>query len=155
MKAWNFKVMSNPKETSKKLESSLGDANNFVLKMNSNRKDLVKFKIRKRVSITFDNNSQNKIIVNGKIFKADTANESEVEISFTQHPLMKLIHYGLIILALGLMAAMILKSSSNMYLLIVAGIILLIVISLGIQGQREFNKNVQEYRTLISGILEI
>lgn len=155
MKAWNFQVKSSPKEISKKIESSLGGAKKFVLNMDYDKNNLVKFKIRKRVLLAFEINSQNTIIVNGEIFKARTKNETDVEISFTQHTFSKLLIFVHIILGLGFLAALILEESSNSYMFIVGGIILAMGILLWLHLQKNFDKNVQEYKILISEILEV
>ena len=155
MKTWNLQVENSPNEIIKKLESSLGHVSDFVLKMNSNRKDFVKFKIRKRVLLAFEINAQNNIVVSGEISKANDKNETDVDISFTEHPLSKLLIYGHIILGLLFLMLLILKASSNSYMLLIGGILIVIGILLGLHLKRNFDRNVQEYKTLISGILEI
>lgn len=155
MKKWNFQINSNLKEVTKKLESSLERADRFVLDINSNKKDIVKFKLRKRVSVAFDNNSQNKIIVNGTILSADTENETDIKISFTQHPLLKILWYGVIILGLGFFAALFFKLDNNSYLTIAGIVLLAIAVFFKLHHQKEFDKNVQEYKTMIARILEI
>lgn len=155
MKAWNFQVSSDPKEISRKLDSSLGSTNRFVFKANSGKKDLVKFRIRKRMLLAFEINTQNNLIVNGKIFKVNPENKSDVEISFALHPLSKLLLYGHIILGLGFLAAVILKFSTNSYMFILGGILLAIGIIGWLHLQRVFDKQIQEYKTLISEILEL
>ncbi len=151
---WNFQAKNSPKEISEKLESSLGRANIFALK--EKKKNSVKFRIRKRALVGLDNiNAQNKVILNGKIFQIDTENGSNVEISFTKHPLLKLVLYGHIILILGFLAALIFKLSSNMYIFIVGGILLAVGILIVLHVEKEFDKNVQEYKAIISRILDI
>lgn len=49
MKAWNFKVKSNPQEISKKLDSALGSVDGLVFNMNHDKNDSVTFKVRKRI----------------------------------------------------------------------------------------------------------
>ena len=99
MQKWNFKVKSDPKEIGKKLESSLGGTNRFVLSLDKEEINSINFKIRKRLLLAFEINSQNNIIVNGTISKA-SHNNTNVEVSFTQHPLSKLLMYGHIVLGL-------------------------------------------------------
>jgi len=122
MKDWNFQVKNSPKEISKKLESSLGSANRFVLNMNYDKINIVKFKIRKRLLLPFEINTQNNIIVKGKISKTHT--ETDVEVSFTQHPLSKLLMYGHLILGLGFLTTIILEFSNNSYKYLISGILL-------------------------------
>lgn len=154
MNDWNFQLKNSPREISNKLQSSLGSANRFVFNMNDDKIDPVKFKIRKRLLLPFEINTQNNIIVNGKISKTYTGKETDVEVSFNQHPLSKLLMYGHIILGLGFLAAIILEFSNNSYSYIIGGLLLAIGILLGIHLKKNFDKNVQEYKKLIAEILE-
>lgn len=154
MKAWKFNVQNDPNEISRKLDSSLGRTNRFVFKIDSNKKDLVKFKLRKRMLLAFEINSQNNLIVNGKIYKANPENYTNVEISFKLHPLSKLLLYGHIFLGVGLLAGMVLEYSTNSYMFIMGGIILATGVLFGLHLQKEFNKQVQDYKALFSKILE-
>lgn len=154
MKAWNFQVKNSSKEISKKLESSLGNAHRFVLDMNYDKINRVNFKIRKRLLLSFGINTHNNLVVNGKITKAHPGNETDIEISFSQHPLSKILMYGHSILGLGFVAAIILEYSNNSYSYLIAGILLSIGVLLGIHLKKKFDKNVQEYKKLISEILE-
>ena len=154
MKDWNFQVKNSPKEISEKLEFALGGANKFVLNMNYDKIKPAKFKIRKRLLLPFEINTQNNIIVKGEISKNHTGNKTDVEVSFTQHPLSKLLMYGHIILGLGFLAAIILEYSNNTYTYLIAGILIAIGVLLGIHLKKNFDKNVQEYKKLISEILE-
>lgn len=155
MKKWNFQTKSSPKEITERLESSLGRSKMFVLNMNSDKKNLVNFKIRKRVLAAFGTISQDQILVKGRISKGDTSEETGVEISFTQHPILTFLLYGHLILGLGLLAGMFFKISNNSYIFIVGGILLAIGVLFKLHQQREFDKNVQDYKKLISEILEI
>jgi hypothetical protein len=154
MNAWNFQVKNSPKEISKKLESSLGNANKFVLSFNFDKINLVKFKLRKRLLLPFEINTQNNIIVNGKISKKHPGNQTIVEVSFTQHPLAKLLMYGHIVLGLGFLAVVILELYSSSYLYLITGILLSIGILLGIHLKKNYDRNVIEYKILISEILD-
>lgn len=154
MKNWNFKGTSDPKEMGEKLESSLGRVDRFVLNMISEKQNTVRFKIRKRLSLPFELNTQNNIIVKGKILKRDAENETEVAVSFSHHPLAKLLIVGHIILGLSLFAGLFLKFDNNNYMFIVGGILIAIGSLLWIHMRRDFDRNVQEYKKLISGILE-
>lgn len=153
MKEWSFQVKNSPIEIRQKLESSIGDANRFVLNFNDDKLNLVNFKIRKRLLLPFEINTQNNIIVNGKITKTNPGKGTGVEVSFSQHPLSKLLMYGHIILGLGFLAAIILEFSNNSYTYLIAGILLTIGAFLGFQLKMNFDKNVQEYKKLISEIL--
>ncbi|MGS2741060.1 DUF423 domain-containing protein [Sinomicrobium sp. M5D2P17] len=154
MKTWSFQAKSNPKEISEKLKSSLGRAHIFAL--NENNKNSLKFRIRKRILFGWDTiNAENKVILKGKIFQINPGNGSNVEISFTKHPILKLVVYFHIILILGLLAGLIFKSSSTMYIFIFGGILSAIGTLIWLHLEKKFDKNVQEYRALISGILEL
>ena len=155
MKEWNFQVNNSPKGISKKLESSLGGADKFALKTNSDKRNNVKFKLRKRLLLPFEISTQNNIIVNGKLLKTDTDNVTDIKIFFTQHPLTILLIYGHIALGLGFLLGMFLNISSNTYMYLIGGILLAIGVLFKLHYQKDFRKNVQEYKTLISKILEI
>ena len=154
MKAWNFQVKNDPKEVSRRLESSLGGTKGFVFKVNSDKKEPVKFKIRKRMLLGFEINTQNNLIVNGKLFPADPENKTDVKIDFRLHPLSKVLLYGHLILGLGLLGGVALEYSSNTYMWIIGGILLATGVFFGLHLKKEFERQVHEYKTLISGILE-
>jgi len=90
MKDWSFQVKNSPVEISKHLKSSLESAKRFVFDMN-HKGERVKFRLRKRLLFPFEINTQNNIIVNGKISKTKLGNETDVVVSFSQYPLSKLL----------------------------------------------------------------
>jgi predicted RND superfamily exporter protein len=95
---------------------------------------------------------RNKIIVNGKIKKTDTENESDVKISFTQHFLITL--YVSIFWGSGLFAIILgIIIDATMY--IPGGILLAVGIALWIYVHKRFERNIKKYKTLISEILEL
>ena len=96
----------------------------------------------------------NKIIVKGKILKTNTENETNIEISFTQYFLWKLVIFTHMFLGLGLLIAIFSGISNSPSLFIVGVILLVIGIVLWIAVQKKFEKDIQEYKTLISKILE-
>ncbi|MDD2987088.1 DUF423 domain-containing protein [Flavobacterium sp.] len=155
MKKWNFKIKNNTKNISEKLESALRTVDGFVLNIKKVKNDSLAFRLRKRGLYAFQVIFQNKIIVNGKIIKTNTKNETDLEISFTQDFLTKLILFIFILSGLGLsLIAIISKTNNNSYMLIVGGILLIIGIALWVDINRRFEKNIQKYKALISGILE-
>ena len=154
MKKWNFKVKSNVQEIIKKLDSTLGSVNGFVFNIDNGKNDSVTFKVRKRGLYAFYLMFINKVIVNGKILKKDTENETNIEISFTQYFLWKLIIFTHMFLGFGFLIAIISKIDSSAFMYITGGILLAVGIVLWITVQKKFKKDVQEYKTLISGILE-
>jgi hypothetical protein len=154
MKKWNFKVKSNVQDIIKKLNDSLGSVDGFVFNIDRDKKDSVRFKVHKRGLYAFYLMFVNKIIVTGTILKTATENEAKIEISFTQYFLWKLIIVTHLFLGLGFLTAIILKLSSSDSMYIFGGILLALGIVLWLTVQNKFKKDVQEYKTLISGILE-
>lgn len=152
MKAWKFKVKSNSQGIIKKLDSALGSADGFVFNTDQVKNDTITFKLRQRVLYAYQMILRNKIIVNGKIINTDTENETDVEISFTQHFLISL--YVSIFWCSGLLAIILgLIISATMFIL--GGILLGVGIALWFYVQKRFESNMQKYKTLISEILEL
>ncbi len=155
MKKWNFKVKSNIQEITKKLDATLGSSKGFVFNIENNTNDSATFKVRKRALYAFYLLFINKIIVNGSISKTNSENETHIEISFTQYFLWKLVILTHLLLGLGYLIAIITETINNLFmfvpaiLLVVVGFVLLTII------QKKFKKDVQEYKTLISGILDV
>jgi hypothetical protein len=154
MKAWNFKTESNPTDISKKLESKLGLDNGFVFSVDNDEKKSITFKIRKQILYGWYWAYQNWTIINGKLLKIDTEDNTNVEISFNQHFLIRLIMFTHIFLGLGLLIAIISGISNSNSLYIFGGIILVLGVFLWVALQRKFEKDTQKYKTLISEILE-
>ena len=154
MKAWNFKTESNPTDISKKLESKLGLDNGFVFSVNNDEKKSITFKIRKQILYGWYWAYQNWTIINGKLLKIDTEDNTNVEISFNQHFLIRLIMFTHIFLGLGLLIAIISGISNSNSLYIFGGIILVLGVFLWVALQRKFERDTQKYKTLISEILE-
>ena len=153
MKKWNFKVKSNVQEISKKLDAKLGSVEGFVFNIDNSNNDSVTFKVRKQALYAFYLIFINKIIVNGKILKTDTENETNLKITFTQYFLWKLVVFTHMFLGMGFIIAIISGNSSNPLMYILGGILLTVGIVLWITVQKKFEKDIQEYKTLISKIL--
>lgn len=153
MKTWKFKVKSNPNETSEKLKSALKSVDGFVFNVNRDNNNSVTFKVRKRILYAWYMVFQNWTIVNGKLLKMDTEDKTDVEISFDQHFLIKLIVSIHLLLGLGLLVAIISGINSSAYMYIIGGILLALGIILWIGVQKKFEKDTQKYKTLISQIL--
>jgi hypothetical protein len=154
MKKWNLKVKNNAQEVIKKLDATLGSVNGFVFNIDNSKNDSVTFKVSKRGLYAFYLMFINKVIVNGKISKTDTENETNIEVSFTQYFLWKLIIFTHMFLGFGFLIAIISKIDGSAFMYIAGGILLAVGIILWITVQKKFKKDVQEYKTLISGILE-
>ncbi|WP_339841947.1 DUF423 domain-containing protein [uncultured Maribacter sp.] len=154
MKAWNFKVKSNPKEIGDKLESALGAVDGLVFNMNCKKNNSVTFKVRKKILYAWYMLFLNYIIVNGRLSKTAIKNETDVEISFTLHFLMALIIFTYVLLFFGLLITIILGTNNSLLMFISGGILLAVGVLLWIEFQKRTDKKVQEYKTLISEILE-
>ncbi len=152
MKTWKFKVKSNSQEIIKKLDSAFGSVDTLFYKVKNNKNGLVAFKVRKRVQDANAALHDNQTILNGKMLKTDVENETNDEISFTQHFLRIL--YLSIYLVPGLIA-IILGIGRSATIFIIAGILLAIGIALWMQARNKFEKDIQKYKTLISEILEL
>jgi len=153
MKIWKFKVKDNVQEISKKLGATLGSADGFVFNLDTDKSDSVAFKVHKRGLYAFYLMFLNKVIVHGKILKSDTEDETALELTFTQYFLWKLVIYTHLLLGLAFLIAIIsgINSSTPMYIL--GGILLALGIILWIAVEKKFEKDIQEYKTLISEIL--
>lgn len=155
MKAWNIIVKSNPNEISKKLRSALDSVNGFDFKMDHDKNDAVTFKVRKRILYAWYLLFLNSIVVNGKLSKTATKNETDVEISFSQHFLWKLVIFTDMSLGLGFLIVLISGKNSSPSMYLIGTIILAIGVLLWIRVQHKYERNIQEYKTLISEILEV
>lgn len=154
MKKWNFKVKNSPKENGQKLESALGPANGLVFNLGHDKNNSVTFKIRKRVLYAWYWMFQNWTTVSGKLLDMNTGNKTNVEISFNQHLLIRLIVFTNMFLGLALLVAIITGISKGTYMYVFGGILLAIGIVLWIALQKKFEKDIQNYKILISKILE-
>lgn len=152
MKKWNFIAKNSPLEIISKLEKTIGLTNGFVLKITPVENDSIQFSMRKRIKYGEQILHRNIVIVLGRVYKTDEENKSNVTNTFSQHFLMT---FTLAVtLGVGLIAAISgIIVSDSMYLpggTIIAVLFLLLVIAL-----KKFEKDIQEYKTLISQILEI
>lgn len=153
MKVWNFKVKSDNQEIIKKLDSAFGSVNGFIFDVENDNKNSVTFKVRKRILFAFQTILRNHIIANGKITHTDTESESDVEISFNQHILNTLEIY--IFLILGLLAIILGIINNNATGYIFGSLFLAAEIPFFIFAQKQFVRNIQEYKTLFTEILEL
>ena len=151
MEKWNFKVKSSPQEIINKLNTTLKSVNGFVFKIDHNTNDSVRFNMRKRVHYPDQIFHRNRIIINGKILNTDNTNETEVEISFTQHLIMTL-QIAIVFISVLFVVTLTIYSGASMY--IPAGIALAVGILLWIALHKKSKKDIQNYKTLISEILE-
>lgn len=152
MKVWNFKVKSDSQEIIKKLDSAFGAKNGFVFDV-ENDDNSTKFKVRKRILYAFQTMLRNHIVAIGKLTQTDTENETDVEISFNQH-IINILEVS-IFLVLGLLTIIFGIITSNVTVSIFGGIFLVVGITYLIWVKKEFVRNVQEYKSLLSEILEL
>lgn len=154
MKKWNLKVKSNVQEISKKLNATLGTSKGFIFQTENSKNDAVSFKIHKRGLYVFNLMFLNKVIVNGKILKSKTKNETHLEISFTQYILWKLAIFTSLFIGFVYLIATISGISKNSLLILPAIIVLAAGALLLFAVQKKFEKDTEAYKTLISKILE-
>jgi len=153
MKAWQFRLESNPAEISKKLVAKLGSNSGFVFSLDDTKNNSMTFRIRKRILYAWYWAFQNWTIINGRLLKTDIDSATNVEISFSQHILIRLILCTHIVLGLGLLIAIVSGIMSRTPLYIVGGILLALGILLWVSMQLKFEKDIQNYKSLISEIL--
>ena len=153
MKVWNLKVKSDSQEIIKKLNSAFKSVGGFAFDVENDINNSVTFKVRKRILFGFQPYIRNHIIVKGKIKHTDSENETDVEISFNQHFMDSLENY--IFLILGLLAIIFGVISNNAEGYVFGSIFLIVEIPSLTFLQRQFARNIQKYKTLISEILEV
>lgn len=155
MKTWHFKIQNNAKTISKRLEAALGSVNGFVYNMSQDKNDSISFKIRKRLLYAWYMYFHNNIIVNGKLLKTNTENETDVEINFTQHFFMSLVIFTNIFVGVGFLITILFGERSSIAMYIFGGIFLAIGIVLGITMRKKHERNIQEYKSMISDALGV
>lgn len=154
MEEWNFKVKATVQEIIHKLDTKLGSVNGLMFEMNLDNKDFVTFKLRKRILYAWYLIFLNSIVVHGKILKIDTENETEVEITFKQHFLWKLVVFTHLLLGLGILFAIKSGENSTIYMYLFSAITILIGVLLWFRLRRKYKRNIREYKALISEVLE-
>ena len=153
MKKWNFRIKNNPQNIIEKLDTSLESFGGFIFKMNQDKNDAVIFNFHKRVIYPDQILHRNRIVVNGKIIKANAENEADVEISFAQHFFMKLTIFSIIVFGLALLV-LIPRISSGVSMFLLGGGLFALGFVLWITLQKKMETDIQKYKTLISKILE-
>ena len=155
MKKWNFKLNNNPKAVSKNIESSLGTVNGFVFNINHDKNNSITFKMRKRILYAWYLFYINSIVVQGKLSKTAIENETDVEISFNQHFLWKLVIFTDMFVGLAILITFFSGENSSPYLYLMAVAILAVGVILWIRIQKKYERNMNEYKTMISKVLAI
>lgn len=155
MKTWDFKMDSTPSVISENLDSSLGSVNGFVFNIHNDKKDSISFKIRKRLQYAWYIIYHNNVIVNGRLAGTETKNVTKVEITFKQHFLWKLVIFTHLFLGLFFIIALVLNNNTNIAIYTFAAVLIAIGIFLWLKLQKKYDRNVQEYKNLISEILDL
>ena len=153
MKKWNFTVKENPKELSKKMKSEFGSVKGLVFSMDQLKNNSITFKIRKRILYPWYLFFQNSLVVNVNLSRIQTENEAKIEISFNQHWLWTLVIATNIIVGLFFWITVFSGTNKNPWIYVIGGVILGIGIILWFRIRKKYNSDVQEYKTLISGII--
>lgn len=151
MKKWKFKVKGNAEENIKKLNSALQSYDGFNFKIDNDKYDTAIFSFRKPIKYPDQILHRNRIIVNGKMLRTDTENETDVEITFAHHFFMTLTVLSIILL--GLVLILIIPTISDgvsMYLF--EGIVFGLGIVLWIAAKKKFERDIEKYKLLISKI---
>ncbi|MGJ5640568.1 DUF423 domain-containing protein [Formosa sp. S-31] len=147
MENWNFKIKKRPKEIIERLKSELNSIGGFVF----DEKKPTTFSFRKRILYPFYMVFQNWTIVNGKLLNDNVENDTNMEISFNQHFLIRLILFIHIIFGLGLVFGLFLTTKNYIF----GGLIIALGIVLWIAANRKFKKDTEKYKTLITEILDL
>lgn len=155
MKNWNLKINSGPQDVSNNLESAFKSVDGLLFNITHGEKNSIEFKMRKRILYAWYLPYVNSIIVNGKLSSTDNKNGTDIEILFNQHFLWKLLIFTHIVIGLGFLTALILDKNSSAYSYVVGAIILGLGIFLWIKVQKKYERNIQEYKTLISKTLGV
>ncbi len=155
MKNWNLKIKNDPQVVSDNLESAFKSVDGLLFDINRGERNSINFKMRKRILYAWYLPYVNSIIVNGKLSSTDNKNGTDIEILFKQHFLWKLLIFIHIVLGLGFLTGLILNKSSNAFSYVFGAIILGLGIFLWVKVQKKYEKNIQEYKTLISKTLGI
>jgi len=154
MRLWSFKIENNTRDIINKLNLSLGSTDAFVFNIDNESNNIVEFNLRKRVLNPFQILLNNKVIINGKILKSKSNNETDIEISFAQHYLTKFIIFSHIIVGL-ILIVLSLQKGFDAFSLVIGGIFLIIGVSFWIDVKNRFEKNILNYKKLISDILDL
>lgn len=155
MATWNFKVNNSPKAVGETLAAALGSVNGleFHLHTMSASPKSISFRMRKKILYAWYLVFMNSVVVNGQLTKRENTHETDVKISFNQHFLWKLVIFTYAVMGLSFLVMLL----QNVIDRGPAFIIIFVVVSIGLKlykrVQKKYQKNIQEYKTLISGVL--
>ena len=153
MKNWSFKIKDNPISIMESLKSSLKPINDFSFNIESENKSVINFKMRKRIMYAWYLIYQNNLIVDGKLLNNGSSNETEVQVSFQQHILWKIIIGMDILLGIGLLAVLFSGKIQGISVYLLGIGVFVAEVFLLIHLRKKYERNIQEYKNLISDIL--
>lgn len=152
MKNWSFKIKKEPQQIIEQLKSNISTNGTFVLNIEGKENEILSFDLRKRIQFGEQILHRNLVIVTGEVYRIDKENCSKVEIVFKQNLLV--IISKIILFGLGLISILTGLFSSTSF--IIPGIILLAIgFVLWLLMNKRFKDNSEEYRGLLSELLEI
>ncbi|THD65864.1 DUF423 domain-containing protein [Robertkochia marina] len=150
MITWNFNSNSRPEEISKKLEASLGEANSFVFKKSNSGK----FNIRKRIMYPWYLFYANSLVVQGHMEAPEHKEETEVSISFRKHLLWRLVVLTDLSIGLAILITAFTAGNDHVARIVLGSVFLVTGVLLWLRLEKKYKTDVQEYKSLIAGILE-
>lgn len=151
MKSWDIELKSKPEEIAGKLNSAFGSGDGFVFRMDPVESDPIRFDLRKRVIYPDQMLQRNRILVAGKVSRANDGHGTDLAIRFTQHIMTTLTGYMFI--ASGLFA-LILAMYGHSYGYPLGGVLVLVGVVYWIGVRAKFRKDIESYKTLLADVLE-
>ncbi len=153
LKKWNFKVKNSSQDLIQKLNAAFESASGFAFNLKEDKSDSVVFKLRKRIQYSDQILHRNRITVNGKLFKTDSDNETNVEVSFTQQYVMVMTVLSIAIFGLILLA-FISKMSSGGPMFALGVMLIGVGVVMWLALKKKLENDILKYKKLISDILE-
>jgi hypothetical protein len=151
MKNWTFNIKGEPKEIVSKLKAGTEAGVGFMFST-TQEDDTILFKLRSRIQFAEHIIHRNKIVVKGKISKQSENNESGVEITFYQHFLMTLSIIIFFSLSVFLILAGLISGTA---MWVISAVFFIVGLLLWIGMKQKFIKDIKQYKSLISDILEL
>lgn len=150
MITWNFNSKRRPEVIINKLDDSLGKANSFVF----NTSNSGNFNIRKRIMYPWYLFFANSLVVQGIITTPEHKQETEVSVSFRKHLLWRLVVLTDLSIGLAILITAFTVGNDLAARIVLGSVFLITGVLLWLRLEKKYKTDVQEYKTLISGILE-
>lgn len=150
MSNWKYKVQSSPRDILSKLETAFVPDSGFKLYVDSSSST---FRIRKPVMYPDQILHRNRMVVNGQISEPNKANETHVDISFTQDVYMKMTVFSMISFA-AILIFLIVKLSSGVSMFLFGAVVLAVAFVLWMALQKKLHSDTEKYKVLISEVLD-